>query len=41
MMTNIVDSKPEDLKIGMNLEVAFRDCTDDISLPVFKPLIGI
>ena len=41
MMTNIVDSKPEDLKIGMDLEVAFRDCTDDISLPVFKPLIGI
>jgi uncharacterized protein len=38
MMTNIVNCKPEDLKIGMDLEVTFRDCTDNISLPVFQPV---
>jgi uncharacterized OB-fold protein len=37
MMTNIVDCKHEDLKIGMDLQVTFRDCTDTISLPVFRP----
>ena len=37
MMTNIVDCKSEDVKIGMDVEIAFRDCTDEISLPVFRP----
>jgi uncharacterized OB-fold protein len=40
MITNIVDCKPEDVKIGTALEVVFRDCTDEISLPVFRPIQG-
>jgi uncharacterized OB-fold protein len=38
IMTNIVECNPEDLKIGMDLEVTYRDCTDEISLPVFRPV---
>jgi uncharacterized protein len=38
MMTNIVECKPEDLKIGMDLEVTYKDCTAEISLPVFRPI---
>jgi len=37
MMTNIVDCRPEEVKIGMDVEVTFRDCTEEISLPVFRP----
>jgi len=40
MMTNIVECEPEDVTIGMDVEVTFRDCTDSISLPVFKPVRG-
>jgi len=36
MMTNIVECRPEDVKIGMEVAVTFRDCTEQISLPVFK-----
>ncbi len=39
MPTNIVmdDPTPENLQIGMPLEVVFEDITEDISLPKFKP----
>ncbi len=39
MPTNIVmdDPTPENLQIGMPLEVIFEDITDDIALPKFKP----
>lgn len=37
MMTNIVDVDPDDLEIGMALEVAFRPITAEISAPVFRP----
>ena len=39
MPTNIVidDPTPENLQIGMALEVVFEDITDDIALPKFKP----
>jgi uncharacterized protein len=37
MMSNIVDCKTEELRIGMDLVVTFRDCTEDISLPLFRP----
>ena len=39
MPTNIVidDPTPENLHIGMPLEVVFEDITEDISLPKFKP----
>lgn len=38
MVSNIVDCKPEDIKIGMKVEVIFDDVTDNISLPKFKPI---
>jgi uncharacterized OB-fold protein len=38
MLTNVVDCSLEDVEIGMRLEVTFRDETDDVTLPVFRPL---
>ena len=40
MPTNIVmdDPTPEELQIGMPLEVVFEDITDEIALPKFKPV---
>ncbi len=38
MMTRIVDCDPEDVKIGMEVEVSFQDVTDEIALPMFRPL---
>lgn len=37
MMTNIVDCDPADLRVGMDLEVTFRQETDEVTLPVFRP----
>ena len=37
MMTNVVDCEFDDLAVGMALEVTFREETDDITLPVFRP----
>ena len=40
MPTNIVieDPSPDNLQIGMDLEVVFEDITDEIALPKFKPV---
>jgi uncharacterized OB-fold protein len=38
MMTNIVDCKPEDVRIGMEVEVVFDDVTSEVTLPKFKPV---
>jgi len=38
MLTNIVGCAPEDVQIGMAVEVAFDDVTPDVTLPKFKPL---
>jgi hypothetical protein len=35
---NIDDPTPENLTIGMPLEVVFDDVTDSITLPKFKPV---
>ena len=37
--TNLVDVEldPEHIKVGMPVEVAFADLTDEITLPVFRP----
>lgn len=37
MLTNIVDCPPEQVRIGMPVEVVFRDVTEEISLPCFRP----
>jgi uncharacterized OB-fold protein len=38
MMTNIVGCPPEQVKIGMPVQVTFDDWTEEISVPKFKPV---
>ena len=37
LLTNIVGCPPEQVRIGMPVEVCFEDVTADITLPKFKP----
>lgn len=37
MVSNVVGCKPEEIKIGMKVEVTFDDVTETQSLPKFKP----
>jgi uncharacterized OB-fold protein len=37
LLTNIVNCAPQDVKIGMQVEVVFDDVTPEASLPKFKP----
>jgi len=37
MNSQLRDSKPEDLKLGMPVEVIYEDATDDLTLPMFRP----
>jgi uncharacterized protein len=37
MMTNIVECAPEEVTIGLAVEVIFEDWSDRISLPQFRP----
>jgi uncharacterized OB-fold protein len=38
MMTRIVDCKPEDISIGMEVQVVFHKLNDDFFLPYFRPV---
>ena len=38
MLTNIVGCAPDDVRIGMAVEVVFEDVTPAVTLPKFKPL---
>ena len=38
MLTNIVGCDPEEVKIGMDVEVIFEDVSPEISLPKFRPV---
>ncbi len=38
MMTRIVGCDPEEVRIGMNVEVVFEDLNEDFALPMFKPV---
>lgn len=40
MMTEIVDCEPDQLEIGMPLELAFRDVSDEVTIAVFRPAVG-
>ena len=37
MLTNVVDVSPEDVRVGMPVEVLFEEITPEISLPKFRP----
>ena len=36
MVSNVVDVPPEDVRIGMPVEVTFEKVADDVTLPMFK-----
>ncbi len=38
MMTNIVGTAPENVRVGMPVEVVFEDITEDVTLPKFRPV---
>jgi uncharacterized OB-fold protein len=38
VMTALVGCQPEDLRIGMKVTVAFRELTDEVTAPVFRPV---
>jgi uncharacterized OB-fold protein len=38
MVSNIVGCRPEDIQIGMKVEVVFDDVTDKSTIPKFKPV---
>ena len=37
MFANIVDCKPEEVKIGMPVEAVFADVTPEVTLVNFRP----
>jgi uncharacterized protein len=37
LVSSIVDCAEEDLRVGMPLQVVFREVTDDVTLPHFAP----
>ena len=37
-LSNLVDLKPEEVKIGMPVDVTWDDATPDFSIPKFKPI---
>ena len=37
MLSNIIECKPEAVKIGMPVQVVFDDVSPEFSLPKFKP----
>jgi hypothetical protein len=39
MLTNLVDCPPEQMRIGMPVEVSFRPMSDEITLPMFRPAV--
>jgi uncharacterized OB-fold protein len=38
MVSNVIGIKPEDVKIGMKVEVVYEDVTEQFTLPKFKPV---
>jgi len=40
MISSIVDVSPEDVRVGMSVEVVFEEITANISLPKFRPTGG-
>jgi hypothetical protein len=38
MMSNLIGLPPEDVAVGLRVQVDFRAITSEITLPYFKPL---
>lgn len=41
LVTNIIDCPEEDLRCGNAVEVAFEPISDEVTLPVFRPRLGV
>ena len=39
ILTNLIDCEPEDVVVGMPVEVAFHKMSDEITLPYFRPAV--
>jgi uncharacterized OB-fold protein len=37
MLTNLIDVAPGDVRVGLPVEVAFREMSGEITLPYFRP----
>lgn len=37
MVSNMVDCRPDELRVGMPVEVVFDDVTEQVTLPKFRP----
>jgi len=37
VLTNVIDCKPEDVRIGMPVEVVYEDVTPEVTLAKFRP----
>ena len=37
MLTNLTECRPEDVRVGLPVEVAFRPMSEEITLPYFRP----
>ena len=37
MLSNVIDSDPKDVYVGMPVEVVFEDATEEITIPRFRP----
>lgn len=38
MLTNIVDCAPDQVRVGMPVEVTFVDVNDELAVPMFRPV---
>ena len=38
MHTNLIECEPDEVEIGMEVEVVYKDVTDEITLPFFRPV---
>ena len=38
VMANLVDCDPADLRVGQEVEVSYRVLTDEVTVPVFRPV---
>ncbi len=37
ILSSVIDIAPDEVRIGMPVEVTFQKCSDEIDLPVFRP----
>ncbi|MBI4641644.1 MAG: Zn-ribbon domain-containing OB-fold protein [Candidatus Tectomicrobia bacterium] len=38
LISNVIGCRPQEVKVGMKVEVVFDDVTDEVTLPKFRPV---